>query len=142
MDNQQKYRSPITPITIIAMIIGTTIIVVNSYAKTWFGIDLGIFKDVIYWATTAAMVLTAMTQAWKVANENQKIQRAREVAKLEYKNEVIDILGAAKPKLSDDDIFLLNETVNKRAAEGWELVSTSYSAPEIAQILLSFKKEK
>jgi len=59
----------------------------------------------------------------------------------EYRNEVFDMPGM-RSKLNGKDMYLLDDMINKRAAEGWELVSTSYSVAGFPQVLLTFKKEK
>ena len=60
----------------------------------------------------------------------------------EYKNEVVDMSKTMEPKLSGRDVNILDDIINKRAADGWELVSSSYSVAAVAQVLLTFKKEK
>ena len=60
----------------------------------------------------------------------------------EYKNEVIDMSGILKSKLSGNDMITLDDMINKRAAEGWELISSSYFVGVPVQVLLTYKREK
>ena len=60
----------------------------------------------------------------------------------EYKNEVFDIPGVVKSRLSGNDMRILDEMINKRSSDGWELVSSSFSVAGFAQVLLTFKREK
>ena len=60
----------------------------------------------------------------------------------EYKNEVVDMPKTLKSKLSGSDMNILDERVNSRAQEGWELISSSYSVAGFAQVLLTFKRAK
>ena len=59
-----------------------------------------------------------------------------------YESMLLDASSFIKGKLGTKDISILDEVINKRAADGWELVTYSYSVAGIAQFLLTFKKEK
>ena len=62
----------------------------------------------------------------------------------EYKSELImttKTSGIVK-NLSENDVSVLDELINKRAAEGWELVTHSVSIVGTAQFVVTFKKEK
>jgi len=58
-----------------------------------------------------------------------------------YESMVLDASGSIKMKLGTKDISILDEVINKRAADGWELVTYSYSVSGVAQFLVTFKKE-
>lgn len=59
-----------------------------------------------------------------------------------YESILLDASSSIKGKLGSKDITLLDEEINKRAADGWELVTYSHSLSGYAQFLLTFKKEK
>jgi len=59
-----------------------------------------------------------------------------------YESVLLDASGSMKSKLGTKDISILDEAINKRADDGWELVTCSYSVAGFAQLLLVFKKEK
>jgi len=59
-----------------------------------------------------------------------------------YESVLLDASSFLKGKLGSKDISMLDEEINKRAADGWELVTYSYSVAGPAQFLLTFKKEK
>lgn len=61
---------------------------------------------------------------------------------LKYESVILDASSSIKGKLGTKDILILDEAINKRAEDGWELVSTSFSVAGYAQFLLTFKKEK
>ena len=58
-----------------------------------------------------------------------------------YESMVVDASGSIKMKLGTKDISILDDIINKRAEDGWELVTYSYSVAGIAQFLITFKKE-
>ena len=61
-----------------------------------------------------------------------------------YKSELIvttKTSGIVK-NLSEKDVSVLDELINERAAEGWELVTHSFSIVGTAQFVVTFKKEK
>ena len=59
-----------------------------------------------------------------------------------YESVLLDMSGSLKGKLSTKDVSIIEEAINKRAADGWELVAHSYSIAGFAQFLLTFKKEQ
>ena len=59
-----------------------------------------------------------------------------------YESVLLDASSSIKSKLGTKEISILDEEINKRAADGWELVTHSYSVSGFAQILLTFKKEQ
>ena len=59
-----------------------------------------------------------------------------------YETVVLDASGSIKSKLGTKDISILDEEINKRAADGWELVTYSHSVAGFAQFLVTFRKEK
>jgi len=59
-----------------------------------------------------------------------------------YESVLLDASGSMKGKLGTNDISILDEKINKRAADGWELVTCSFSLAGFAQFLLIFKKEQ
>ena len=62
----------------------------------------------------------------------------------EYKSELImttKTSGIVK-NLSEKDVSILDELINKRATEGWELVTHSFSIVGTTQFVVTFKKEK
>lgn len=59
-----------------------------------------------------------------------------------YESVLLDASSSIKGKLGSKDISILDEEINKRAADGWELVTHSYSVAGYAQFLVTFKKEK
>ena len=67
---------------------------------------------------------------------------------VEYKTELLGLPSALKGNLSDKDISLLNELINERAAEGWELVTYVLSMPGasrtlgVSQFVVTFRKQK
>ena len=58
----------------------------------------------------------------------------------EYKNEIVDFPGLMKAKLNNNDMYMLDDIINKRTTDGWELISTSYSIAASPQVLLTFKR--
>ena len=72
----------------------------------------------------------------------EPIKNKREVVMFKYESVTLDASGSIKSKLGTKDISILDELINKRAADGWELVTYSYSNTGFAQFLLTFKKEK
>ena len=60
----------VTKTTVIALIVAIAIIVLVMGADEWFGIDLGIFKWVIFAVVIVVINFVAMSQAAKV--EKQK----------------------------------------------------------------------
>jgi len=61
---------------------------------------------------------------------------------LKYESVILDASSLVKAKLGTKDVSVLDEVINKRAADGWELVTHSYSVAGFAQLLLTFKKEQ
>lgn len=64
-----------------------------------------------------------------------------------YKSEVIDteVKWGFKDSASQKDVEKLDELINQRAEEGWELVEYSYMANAFGSrsaILITFKKAK
>ena len=59
-----------------------------------------------------------------------------------YESVLLDASSFMKGKLGTKDISILDEAINKRAADGWELVTVSFSLAGLAQFLLIFKKEQ
>lgn len=59
-----------------------------------------------------------------------------------YESILLDASSSIKGKLGAKDISILNEAINKRAEDGWELVANSYSVAGYAQFLVTFKKER
>ena len=59
-----------------------------------------------------------------------------------YESVLLAASSSIKGKLGTKDISILDEVINKRAADGWELVTHSYSVAGFAQFLLTFKKEQ
>ena len=59
-----------------------------------------------------------------------------------YESVILDASSSVQGKLGTKDISILDEAINKRAADGWELVTHSYSVAGFAQFLLTFKKEQ
>ena len=63
----------------------------------------------------------------------------------EYKSEVVTVTkttGIVSKNLNEKDVSILDELINKRAAEGWELVTHSISTVGLAQFVVTFKKAK
>ena len=63
----------------------------------------------------------------------------------EYKSEVVTVTkttGIVSKNLNDKDASILDELINKRAEEGWELVTHSISTVGLAQFVVTFKKAK
>ena len=63
----------------------------------------------------------------------------------EYKSDVVTATkttGILSKNLNEKDVAILDELINKRAAEGWELVTHSLSTVGLAQFIVTFKKEK
>jgi len=61
---------------------------------------------------------------------------------LKYESVILDASSSMKGKLDTNDISILDETINKRATDGWEPVACSFSLAGFAQFLLIFKKEQ
>jgi len=61
---------------------------------------------------------------------------------LKYESMILDASSPMKGKLDTKDISVLDEAINKRTADGWELVTCSFSLAGFAQFLLVFKKEQ
>lgn len=61
---------------------------------------------------------------------------------LKYESMILDASSSMKGKLGTKDISIIDEAINKRAADGWELVTCSFSLAGFAQFLLTFKKEQ
>ena len=59
-----------------------------------------------------------------------------------YESVILDASSFIKGRLGTKDISILDEAINKRVADGWELVTYSYSVAGYAQFLLTFKKEQ
>jgi len=63
----------------------------------------------------------------------------------EYKSDIVAatmMTGIVTKSLNKKDASILDELINKRAAEGWELVTHSVSTVGPAQFVVTFKKEK
>ena len=64
----------------------------------------------------------------------------------EYKTEVLTTgLKWVSDKANDADVSALDELINQRASEGWELVTYSYMATSLqtrGATLITFKKQK
>ena len=64
----------------------------------------------------------------------------------EYKTEVLTTgIKWISDKANDADVSALNELINERASEGWELVTYSYMATSLqtrGATLITFKKQK
>jgi len=64
----------------------------------------------------------------------------------EYKTEILSAgIRLVKGKAGDADAAKLDELLNKRAAEGWELVVYNYTTEVLntsASILVTFRKAK
>ena len=59
-----------------------------------------------------------------------------------YESVLLDASSSMKGKLGTKDISILDEAINKRAADDWELVTCTFSLAGFAQFLLVFKKEQ
>ena len=64
----------------------------------------------------------------------------------EYKTEILTTgIKWLSDKANDADVSALNELINMRASEGWELVTYSYMATSLqtrGATLMTFKKQK
>jgi len=64
----------------------------------------------------------------------------------EYKTEVLKTgVKWFSDKASEADVAVLNDLINERAAEGWELVTYSYMATTMqvrGATLITFRKQK
>ena len=65
----------------------------------------------------------------------------------EYKSEIVKAVGFKlfSTKASECDMGVLDDVVNARAAEGWELVTYVYSSSPIeagARFIVTFKRAK
>lgn len=63
-----------------------------------------------------------------------------------YKTEILSTgIKWISDKANEDDVLALDELINKRASEGWELVTYSYmatSAQMRGATLITFKKQE
>ena len=64
----------------------------------------------------------------------------------EYKTEVLSTgVKWFSDKANDADVLALDQLINKRASEGWELVTYSYMATSVqarGATLITFKRQK
>jgi len=64
----------------------------------------------------------------------------------EYKTEVLKTgIKWVSDKANEADVSALNDLINQRAAEGWELVTYSYMATSLqarGATLMTFKRQK
>lgn len=58
-----------------------------------------------------------------------------------YESMVVEASSSIKVKLGAKDINIIDDIINRRASDGWELVTYSYSIMGVAQFLLTFRKE-
>lgn len=70
------------------------------------------------------------------------IQMKTEDTMFTYESILLDASSSIKGKLGSKDIAILDAEINKRAENGWELVTYSHSVAGYAQFLLTFKKQK
>ncbi|MCR5181455.1 MAG: DUF4177 domain-containing protein [Clostridia bacterium] len=63
-----------------------------------------------------------------------------------YRSEVLWVSSKwFSDKVNDEDVAMLDQLINERAAEGWELVTYDYMATSVqvrGAFLLTFRKEK
>jgi hypothetical protein len=60
----------------------------------------------------------------------------------EYETEVLNVPGNLRLSLVEDGKFVFDELINKRAADGWELVTHSILWTTTAVFVVTFKREK
>ena len=60
----------------------------------------------------------------------------------EYETDVLNVTGKLRLSLVQDGKFVFDDLINKRAKDGWELVTHSILWTTTAVFVVTFKREK